>query len=192
MYHRDVDSRTVELIDLLESFRDAEYIGEPVSQLEHALQTAELARAARAPENEVLAALLHDLGHLCAPEDAPRMDELGVLEHEGIGADRLADLGFRPEVTDLVRSHVAAKRYLVTTRPGYLASLSEASLGTLRHQGGPMAAAERAAFDADPLRDAKLRVRSWDEQAKVEGLVVPGIRSYAEMIDAHLNEKSVP
>lgn len=191
MYHRDVDSRTVELIDLLESFRDAEYIGEPVSQLEHALQTAELARAARAPENEVLAALLHDLGHLCAPEDAPRMNELGVLEHEGIGADRLADLGFRPEVTDLVRSHVAAKRYLVTTRPGYLESLSEASLGTLRHQGGPMADAERAAFDADPLRDAKLRVRSWDEQAKVEGLVVPGIRSYAEMIDAHLNEKSV-
>ena len=54
-----------------------------------------------------------------------------------------------------------------------------------------MADAERAAFDADPLRDAKLRVRSWDEQAKVEGLVVPGIRSYAEMIDAHLNEKSV-
>jgi predicted HD phosphohydrolase len=181
-----MDPRTSVLIDLLESFRDAEYIGEPVSQLEHALQAAEFARAAGAPENEILASLLHDLGHLCAADDAPRMDALGVLHHEDIGADRLADLGFRPNVTDLVRSHVAAKRYLVATRPAYLARLSTASLGTLRHQGGPMTQAERAAFDADPLRDAKLRVRSWDEQAKVQGLEVPGIRSYASMIDGHL------
>ena len=182
-----MDPRTFELINLLESFRDAEYIGERVSQLEHALQAAELARAAGAPANEILAALLHDLGHLCADEHAPRMDELGVLLHEDIGADRLAELGFGPDVTELVRSHVAAKRYLVATRPGYLERLSEASLMTLRHQGGPMHDAERAAFDADPLRDAKLRIRSWDEQAKVKGLEVSELRSYAPMIDAYLS-----
>lgn len=170
-------------------FRDAEtrdYIGEPVSQAAHALQAASLASDSGAPDAEVLAALLHDLGHLCAPDDAPRMGAHGVERHEEIGADRLAALGFGPDVTELVRGHVAAKRYRVATRPDYAALLSRASTQTLRHQGGPMSPAEVRAFEASPLRDGWLRLRSWDEAAKRAGLVVPGFDAYVDRIRAHL------
>src|SRR3954469_16102883 len=113
------------------------YIGEPVSQLEHALQCAELARSANAGSHEVLAALFHDIGHLVAPSGAAEMDDLGILDHEGLGAEWLAALVFRANVCDLVRAHVAAKRYLACRKPGYYARLSDASRGTLAFQGGP-------------------------------------------------------
>ena len=172
--------------ELLRDAATSGYIGEDVSQLEHALQAAAAADRAGAPDSEVIAALLHDVGHLCAGPDAPDMEGLGVADHEGIGARWLADLGFDEDVTDLVDAHVQAKRYLVATRPDYAARLSEASAGTLRQQGGPMSAAEVAAFDASPRRDARLRVRSWDEQAKVPGQDVPGLDSYRERIEGYL------
>jgi phosphonate degradation associated HDIG domain protein len=165
---------------------DAEYIGEAVSQLAHALQAAELAHAAGASDDEVLAALLHDVGHLCAGSDAPRMGDHGAARHEDMGADHLAALGFGEGVTERVRGHVAAKRYLVGARPDYAERLSEASRITLRHQGGPMDADERAAFEASPLYDSWLRLRSWDEAAKVEGLEVPDFDAYLPLLEAHL------
>ncbi len=165
---------------------DTDYIGEAVSQLSHALQAAELARAAGASEAEVLAALLHDVGHLCAPADAPDMGGHGVARHEDVGADYLAGLGFSRDVTERVRGHVAAKRYLVATRPEYAERLSRASRVTLRHQGGPMGDAERRAFEASPLRDSWLRIRSWDEAAKVAGHRAPGFDAYVPLLEAHL------
>ena len=178
------------LIGTLATGARADYIGEPVSQLDHALQAAALARAARASDAEVLAALLHDIGHLCAPVDAPRMAAVGVSDHERTGAAYLTELGFGRDVTDLVSGHVAAKRYLVTTRPSYRSRLSSASLATLLHQGGPMTADERAAFERDPARDAMLRVRAWDEAAKTPGLTVPGLESYRTLLEAHLARRA--
>lgn len=185
-----VEDRIGRLIDLLEASAGAGYIGESVSQLDHALQAAQLAEAAGAPEHELLAALLHDVGHLCDP-DAGRMGGIGVVQHEEVGARYLARLGFAPSLTELVRGHVAAKRYLVVARPGYAERLSAASRHTLAHQGGPMNEAERRAFEADPLRDAKLRLRAWDEEAKVPGRETPGVEHYLERLVAHLRASSV-
>jgi predicted HD phosphohydrolase len=164
------------------------YIGEPVSQLEHALQCAQLARAAHANANEVLAALFHDIGHLVAPSGAAEMDGLGIVDHEGIGAVWLGALGFDSSVCALVRAHVEAKRYLACRKSGYYARLSEASRGTLRFQGGPMSEAEATLFEADPLFAAKVRLRSWDEAAKESDWQVPGLETYAGLIRAHLEQ----
>ena len=159
-----------------------DYVGEAVTQLEHALQCAALADRAGLDEVEVLAALLHDVGHLDAPPSAPRMAELGVVDHEHLGARFLESLGAPERLCRLVAGHVQAKRYLVTTRPGYVARLSAASLGTLAFQGGPMSAAEVEVFDADPLRDAYLRLRSYDEAAKVPGAKVPDLTTYGDAL----------
>ena len=184
-----VEARVARVAGLLAQSERHDYIGEGVSQLAHALQSADLARAAGAPDHEVLAALLHDIGHLCDP-DAPRMADVGVARHEDVGADFLGGLGFSENVTALVAGHVAAKRYLVSTRPEYRDRLSSASKHTLEHQGGEMSPAERAAFEDDPLFEAKLRVRSWDEQAKVAGRAVDGIDAYRPLLEAHLRRET--
>jgi 2-amino-1-hydroxyethylphosphonate dioxygenase (glycine-forming) len=162
------------------------YIGEPVSQLEHALQCAFLARRAGANGAEVLAGLLHDIGHLVGGDDAPQMAGLGVLEHESIGARFLSELGVAPLVCSLVSGHVAAKRYLARRKTGYRGALSEASRGTLAFQGGPMTEAEACAFEADPACSAKLRLRVWDEAAKRPDLDVPGLTSYVPLLREHM------
>jgi predicted HD phosphohydrolase len=182
----EADARIESLLALLERARTSDYIGEGVSQLDHALQAAAAARAASAPPHEVLAALLHDVGHLCAGPDAPSMEGLGVVRHEELGAAHLAALGFGDDVVALVRGHVAAKRYLVGSDPAYAARLSAASRGTLRHQGGPMTAAEQRAFEALPIHRSLLRVRSWDEAAKDPERNVPGLASYAVLLRDHL------
>lgn len=171
-----------ELFGLLAASSDEAYIGEPVSQLEHALQCAALARQSGARDALVVAALLHDIGHLCAAQDAPRMAELGVLEHEHVGGEYLRVRGFADEICRLIGGHVAAKRYLVRTRAAYAANLSEASRGTLAFQGGPMSDAEVEAFERDPLHRDMLRLRAWDEQAKQPGLQVPTLRTYKDAV----------
>lgn len=185
-----VDERIAGLLRLLENAASSDYIGEGVSQLEHALQAAQLASEASAPDAEVLAALLHDVGHLCAASDAERMRNLGVHGHEDVGADHLEALGFRPETTRLVRGHVAAKRYLVATRPSYAARLSPASTATLALQGGPMTADQCAAFEADPLHEAMLRLRSWDEAAKMRDRRVPPLSSYVPLMAEQLSARA--
>lgn len=174
------------IFDLLERSASADYIGEGVSQLEHALQAAALARAANAASNEVLAALLHDIGHLCAKPDAARMSGLGVLHHEDIGADFLAAHGLHASVTEVVRGHVAAKRYQVGSDASYYDRLSDASRVTLTHQGGAMDDAERRAFEALPIHRALLRVRAWDERAKDPGRQVEGLAFYEPLLRDHL------
>ena len=186
MTPREATDRVESLLSLLEHAKSSDYIGEGVSQLDHALQAASRARAAGAPVNEILGALLHDVGHLCAAPGAPSMAGLGVLHHEEVGADHLTDLGFGADVADLVRGHVAAKRYLVSTESGYATRLSEASQATLRHQGGPMSASDRREFEALPQFRALLRVRAWDEAAKQPGLRVDDLSSYASLLRDHL------
>lgn len=168
-----------ELFGYLGGPHGQEQYGEGVTQLEHALQCAYFASKATDDAEAIVAALLHDIGHLCEP-DAEPMGDVGVVDHEGIGAKYLAELGFSQKVSELVGAHVIAKRYLVATNPNY--DLSEASAETLRYQGGPMNAEEVAAFESDPLYKDKLRMRSWDEMGKEIDFEVPELESYRGMV----------
>ncbi len=154
-----------EVFGLYERFGDNDYIGEPVSQIEHMSQAAELAMAGGFDDEVVLAAFFHDIGHLCA-EGAESMGGFGVINHERLGADYLRRAGFSESLARLVEYHVQAKRYLTLKEPGYYERLSEASRRTLEYQGGVMTAVEAEAFEQDPLCAVSLRMRQWDELAK--------------------------
>ena len=155
----------------------AAYGGEAVSQAEHALQAASLAERAGAVPALVAAALLHDIGHLTGDGDEG-LAERGVdAAHETLGADWLA-ARFRREAVEPVRLHVAAKRYLCATKPDYFDRLSPASVLSLRVQGGPMSPAEVAAFEAGPYWRDAVRLRAWDEAAKVPGLATPPLEHF--------------
>jgi 2-amino-1-hydroxyethylphosphonate dioxygenase (glycine-forming) len=166
------------LLSLLRNNQDM-YFGEQVSQAEHALQCAHLAHQAGADQTLVAAALLHDIGHLLTPGT-----DLGSIEHAELGAAHLAALGAPADLVDLIRGHVEAKRYLTAANPAYLIFLSEASVETLRLQGGPMTPEQAAVFREDPLFQSKLQLRVWDEQAKVPGLDVPSLDSYRDLLQS--------
>jgi predicted HD phosphohydrolase len=185
----DSGNKADALLVILAAANDRGYIGEPISQLEHALQAAALAHRAHAGDALVLAALFHDLGHLVAPV-APVMDGFGVVNHEAIGADLLIAHGLSRAVAEPVREHVAAKRYLCARKLGYAARLSPASRETLRWQGGPMSDAEAERYAARPDLPAILAVRAWDEAAKDPDAVVPGLDAYRDMLRLHLEETS--
>jgi gamma-butyrobetaine dioxygenase len=170
-----------EIIDLFARRGQAEYFGEPVSQAEHALQAARLAVEAGAEEPLIAAALLHDLGHLLHGLDEDIADEGLDARHEEAGEAWLAS-HFGPEVTEPIRLHVAAKRYLCAVEPGYRESLSPASQQSLALQGGPFTGAEVAAFERNPHHAAAVRLRLWDDLAKVPGLAVPGVEQYRELL----------
>jgi phosphonate degradation associated HDIG domain protein len=168
MNHQQVIAR---VFGLYERFGASDYIGEPVSQIEHMSQTAEMAMAEGCDDEVVLAAFFHDIGHLCA-EGADNMGGYGVVSHERLGADYLREAGFSERLARLVEYHVQAKRYLTLREPGYHAQLSEASRRTLQYQGGVMSEAEADAFAADPLCALSLRMRRWDELAKERAVPV--------------------
>ncbi len=161
----------------------AAYLGEPVSQTEHALQTAWAAERAGASGSLIVAALLHDVGHLLheLPEDcaAAGIDD----SHEVLGARWLAR-HFGAHVAEPVRLHVDAKRFLCSTDPAYLGTLSEASLQSLKLQGGPFAPDEAARFKNQPHAGAAIALRRFDDQAKVAGLATPGLEHFRPYLEA--------
>ncbi|MGL4315723.1 MAG: HD domain-containing protein [Pseudomonas sp.] len=171
-----------ELFALCREQGGANYIGEAVSQLGHMVQAAELARAEGADEELILAAFCHDVGHFCVPPNAHNtMGNLGRKGHERVGARWLRGLGFSPRLCGLVERHVQAKRYLCWRDAGYLNGLSPASRQTLAWQGGPMTEREARAFETDALFADSLRLRRWDEAAKVPGREPAGL-GYLEQI----------
>src|ERR1700677_1878525 len=184
---------TDEIISLYKEHGGAEYAGEKVSQLEHMAQAAQLAEAQGYDEEVVLAAFLHDIGHI---SEAPKgdesmsasrgMDGYGIKDHEELGAEFLRGKGFSKKIARLVESHVEAKRYLTYKDPAYYANLSDASKRTLEYQGGPMTAEEATAFEQYPLFDLIIRMRNWDEQAKIENRPLPDLQHSRNMILHHL------
>lgn len=156
-----------ETFSLYERFGSADYIGEPVSQMEHMSQAAELAIREGKDDEIVLAAFFHDIGHICvAQNDGNSMGGFGVKSHERIGADFLRSKGFPERIAKLVEGHVQAKRYLTFKFPDYYNELSEASKNTLVFQGGIMTEAEAARFENDPDFQNIIELRRWDELAK--------------------------
>lgn len=183
-----IEYRCDQMLDLLKSAANQDYIGESISQLEHALQCAHQASLEGSTEETILAALFHDIGHLCLKENTDMMAGYGVANHDIVGANFLHDCGMSENVCQLVLGHVQAKRYL-TRDPEYYIKLSDASKMTLTMQGGPMSELESREFETDPLFDGKILMRVWDEKAKIVGLDVPGIDNYRAMLLRHLHQE---
>ena len=180
-----------EIMALYQQHGGEEYAGEKVTQLQHMAQAAQLAEQQGFDEDVILAAFLHDIGHICvAAQGDNEMDGYGIKSHEEVGAQFLAEKGFSEKVIRLVQSHVAAKRYLTCRYPEYYEQLSEASKKTLEYQGGKMTPEEAAAFENDPLFDLIIRLRRWDEQAKIEGKELPDLNYYHRLLCNHLQQST--
>jgi phosphonate degradation associated HDIG domain protein len=175
-----------EVFALLRQSGGDQYFGESVTKLEHSVQCAWHARKAGADEELVLAALLHDIGHLLDIEGTIRDPAVGVVNHDETGARWLVQRGFSPRLAALVGGHVGAKRYLTATSAAYHSRLSQASRQTLALQGGPMDEADVRKFAAQPYVADMLRLRSWDEMAKDPNWTGPDLGSYREMLLRHL------
>jgi gamma-butyrobetaine dioxygenase len=171
-----------ELFALYQQQGTALYFGEPVTVTEHCLQAAHFAQAANAPESLVIAALLHDIGHLLEPLPDDIADWSTDPQHELTGSRWLA-ARFAPAVWQPVRLHVPAKRYLCATDPSYFGKLSSASVITLGLQGGPMSGREVAAFEAEAYHRDAVLVRLWDDQGKIAGLSTADFGHYRVLID---------
>jgi phosphonate degradation associated HDIG domain protein len=172
-----------EVFDLFERHGHEMYFGEDVSVLEHSLQAAALASRDGAPGYLVVAALLHDVGHLLhdLPEDIAAHGIDG--RHETVGEQWLRSR-FGPEVSEPVLLHVEAKRYLCAVEPEYLAKLSPSSVQSLALQGGVLSAAEIENFERNSgFRDA-VSLRRWDDGAKEIDANTPELRTYRALIDS--------
>ena len=169
-----------EAIESIErTFHSAEgmaYLGEEVTMIQHQLQAASLATTSGCGDALVVAALLHDVGHLI--EDVAHDRD---AHHDATGA-RWLSRWFGPEVTEPVGLHVAAKRFLVATEPDYAAKLSEASVHTLRLQGGPMSPHEASEFAALDYAQDAIALRRLDEAAKDASKNAPGFDSYRDVL----------
>ena len=183
------------------STNNARSIGEPISQLEHCLQAAHLAKANNADEETIIAALLHDIGQFLPADevksiahevqnmnssDDASVGGVGRVGHERIGEEYLLRLGFSQKVGALVGSHVAAKRYLCATDPSYYDSLSEASKKSMVFQGGIMKGEELDEWASNPWCSEMCQLRRWDDGAKVVDLEVAPALAYQDMIERHL------
>jgi predicted HD phosphohydrolase len=165
--------------------------GETVTQLEHALQCAALARRDRAADEVVLAALLHDIGHLTLGGSESSAPGEGPQRHHG----RWGALLVRPFVPNrvawLIEHHVAAKRYLCTVDRRYADRLSPASARSLIAQGGPLSLGERLRLETEPWLADALRLRRWDDEAHDPAAESPPLAEYLTLLERYFGPQSV-
>jgi phosphonate degradation associated HDIG domain protein len=184
----NVFDQTIEVLrDIERAFNSAggmAYLGEDVTMIQHQLQAGALANGC--DDALVVAALLHDIGHVIGHEEgepdasAALADEIDA-HHDTAGACWLSRW-FGPDVTEPVRLHVAAKRYLVATEPGYSSKLSDASVHTLYLQGGPMSTAEVREFEGLRYARDAVTLRRLDEAAKDASRDAPGFDTYRDVV----------
>ena len=182
------------IINIYKKHGKADYIGENITQMDHALQSGFLAMEENPNDYEfILAALLHDIGHILnidgqklMMDDSKSRLNLGVATHEYIGSGYLRSLGFPERICMLISMHVRAKRYLTSTDVKYMDNLSEASYKTMKYQGGMMSMAEAEAFQKNEYFSDAIRIRYIDDYAKKTvgemGCSIPSIDYYKDMI----------
>lgn len=177
--------------DIFDRRGGEEYLGEPVTMAQHMLQGATIAEQNGMDEDIIVAALLHDIGHFTSEFGTYHPDDTEDRHHEDAGAEVLGPF-FPSVVTDCVKYHVAAKRYLCATKPEYFNRLSAASVHTLELQGGPMSADEVAAFEANPNLPKIIQVRYLDEAGKRADMDTPDYWHFAPMVqrvvDQHMDQ----
>jgi phosphonate degradation associated HDIG domain protein len=165
------------ILTLLESRGGESYFGEPVTVLEHCLQSAHFASTEGRSAELVTAALLHDIGHLLHTETEDIAEQGHDTHHEEL-ADRILSTHLPPAVTEPIRMHVAAKRYLCHIDSAYFDDLSPSSKLSLRLQGGPMSADEAADFLAQPFAKDAVQLRHYDDRAKIPDFETPQASAY--------------
>lgn len=175
-----------EVFNCYEKYGSEEYGGEAVSQLEHMLQCAMLAEKEGYSEEIILAAFFHDIGHICKGEAIINTHD---QKHESIGANYLIGKGFPTLIAELVDGHVKTKRYLTYKKRNYLNELSEASLVSLKIQGGPMKRLEAEKFEKEELFRYHLKIREWDDKAKIPGAKTHSLLYYKQMAKNLLKKK---
>jgi len=178
------------IADIFERRGAEAYAGEALTVAEHMLQTAVLAQAEGAPDPLVAAALLHDIGHFTSEFGEYSPEDTEDKHHDASGAQVL-ERYFPPSVTECVRLHVAAKRYLCATDETYQNTLSAASRHSLQLQGGPMSAAEIAAFRRLPFHEEAVKLRRWDDSGKLEGLQTPPFAAFRPLLQRVIERKDV-
>jgi len=178
------------IADIFERRGAESYLGEPVTMSQHMLQGAVLAEREGASDELITAALLHDIGHYTSEFGPYSPDDTEDNHHDEAGA-RVLEHFFPPVITECVRLHVAAKRYLCATDGTYYGKLSQASRHTLALQGGPMNETEVEAFRRNPYYAEAVRVRLWDEGGKDPQMATPPFRHYVpvlqRVVDKHMS-----
>lgn len=165
------------VVQLMISRGGESYFGEPVTVLEHCLQAAFFASESGSPDTQIIAALLHDVGHLLHQEGEDVADQGVDTRHEELANQKLG-AHLPAAVTEPIRLHVAAKRYLCFADSAYLDALSPSSVLSLGLQGGPMSSEEANAFMALQFAQEAIALRQWDDEAKMPDLPVPDIHTY--------------
>ncbi len=184
---QQIQKNVIDIFDLYEKYGQSDYIGEPVSQLDHMIQTAQLALEDGYGDEVILAAFFHDIGHLCEfIMHVSQMYDVGVADHEKIGGAYLRGKGFSEKIKQLVESHVQAKRYLALRKPAYYLNLSPASKITLNHQGGIMTETEAKLFENDPLLSLYIKLREWDDKAKEVNKSYESLDNFKQLSIRHL------
>ena len=168
---------------------DEEYLGEPVTMGQHMLQGATLAEEAGQPDQIIVAALLHDIGHFTSEFGTFTMEDTEDRFHEDAGAQVLEKF-FPKVISDCCRFHVAAKRYLCATDPEYFSKLSEASLHSLSLQGGPMSSDEISKFEENPNLEKIITVRHLDDAGKDPNLETPDFWHFAPKVQSMVKQKT--
>lgn len=178
------------IITLYKKHGEADYIGEAITQNSHMIQAAIIAEEIKPDDTEfILAAFLHDIGHLLSFDSNQMMDTMGgygVKDHENLGAEYLLTHGFSRRIANLVRNHVSAKRYLCSTDPLYYNRLSLASQHTFQQQGSYLTPEEIAQYEKDPLHKEYCQLRLIDDQAKLTDVPLKPLSHYQSMIEDYL------